>query len=180
MTKPQLSNLPPPFQFNAWKHHLSFLQDQLRQIKRPDYLQKKMLAMGTSVMDVYTGNLPLPEIQESITHHLQHQQSYQYNDFLKWLRPEGYKIIQLPDRSRWTLRQGEIPEYYIHLHPARYSPHSFRVKANLWKTALTMVQKNSSLDLNEVNLIRKNLLHLSPIKSIEPGLVTLVKLLGQN
>jgi len=180
MSKPQLSNLPPPFQFNAWKHHLAFVQDQLRQTKQPDNWQEKLRVVGNSVMDVYSGNLSLPEIQQSITLQLQHQQVYPIEEFFDWLKPDRYKIIQLPDRSSWTLRQGEIPDYYIHLHPARYSLHSFRVKANLWKTALMLVQKNSSLDLTEVNSIRKNILNLSPLKSMEPGLVAMVQLLRRN
>lgn len=180
MNKPQPSVLPPPFQFNAWKHHLSFMQNKLLHLDSQDDLQNHLLALGNSVMDVYTGPLDLMAIQRLVTDYLKQNDIYQADDYFKWLQPAGYKVISLMDHSQWTLRRGELPEFYIHLHPARYSPHSFRIKANLLKTAIMLAWLKLPFGLDHINRVRVEFLHLSPVKNPEPGLKVMVELLRQS
>lgn len=36
----------------------------------------------------------------------------------------GYRLINLPDDSIWAIRLGPADGRYLHLHPARRSPHA--------------------------------------------------------
>ena len=179
MSKPQASDLPAPFQFNAWKHHMTHVKIQLPQLQHRGELQKRLLALGQSVMDIYTGNLTLPEVQEALTIQLQNKRVLGSHNYQDWLSPDGYNFLSIADQSRWIMRLGETPVHYVHLHPARYSPHSFRIKANLWKTAIVLAWQNTPIDLKVINQARKDFLQLSPVKSVEPGLLALVNLLRQ-
>ena len=70
---------------------------------------------------------------------------------------------------------GITPERYVHIHPAKYSRHTIRVKANTLKTVLALKYASIKLmdkpnyNLQEVNRIRVELLGFSPIKSIRKG-----------
>lgn len=179
MVKPQASDLPTPFQFNAWKHHLTFVQNQVVQIQHLNEMLAKLPGLGNSVMDVYTGKLSLAEIQAEIALYLHQHDLFPMATYINWIRPDEYKLIQIRDQSRWTLRVGNDPDYYVHLHPARHSPLTFRIKANLLKTAVMLAWQNDTIDLQLINQIREKHLQLSPLKAAAPGLIALVKLIRQ-
>jgi hypothetical protein len=82
-------------------------------------------------------------------------------------RGGGFRSITLSDTSEWILREGADPEAYVHIHPGRYSPHTFRVKATSLKIAVCAIYldgKPNSLDTAFINNIRTGILNLSPVK----------------
>ena len=170
--KPE-STIPEPFQFNPLKHHLSFIREfisgKVSEEKGIDVktLIKEVRHIGTSVMDVYTGSLSVQEICSEITDYLQKNRLDRIESFSEWTG-KGYgdfKTIALSDRSVWTLKYHCDEKRFVHLFPARLSPHSFRVKANTLKSAILyyiIIGKDfvSSEDLNQA----RQLLGLSPVK----------------
>lgn len=115
--------------------------------------------------------------------------------FKQWLSPYAYRKVALSDGSWWIIKAGNDPERFIHIHPAKYSPATVRIRAATLKTLVAMkifmrdtrdpqcewameltdkvfrVTKAESdcLQLGEVNRVRVHLLGLSPIKAIEWG-----------
>lgn len=165
-----------PLILNLYKHHLNFVRNKIKQIKSCiDYQQllKDILYVGSSVMDIYVGEMG-PEDLSSIILKIIGQGNY--NNIIiykKWLKNTNkeYRIIELPDNSRWVCRLGtEDKNRYIHIHPARYSPYTLRIKANTYKTAILILAKNQIEKTRTISdeliiSVRCNDLKLSPIKS---------------
>jgi len=147
---------PENILFNALKHHRGFICRQL-QTANVTSLQ----SLGNSQMDIYYGSLDLDALFKEVITLIPADDETSY---LKWLNG-GYKEITLSDTSRWVLLHGTEPGKYIHLHPARYSPHSLRVKATILKTAMAIIIAGVAPDLNTVNNIRRSI-SLSPVKSL--------------
>ncbi|GAA3945528.1 hypothetical protein GO495_29560 [Chitinophaga oryziterrae] len=148
---------PENILFNALKHHRGFICRQL-QTANVTSLQ----SLGNSQMDIYFGSLDLDALFKEVITLIPTDDEASY---LAWLNG-GYKEITLSDTSRWVLLHGTEPGKYIHLHPARYSPHSLRVKATILKTAMAIIIANAEPDLDTVNHIRRSI-SLSPVKSLE-------------
>lgn len=79
---------------------------------------------------------------------------------------KDFRIVSLSDSSQWTLKYHNNEICYVHLFPARSSPHSFRVKSNTLKSALLyyiLIGKDfiTGDDLNKA----RALLGLSPVKN---------------
>ena len=144
--------------FNALKHHLGFIQEQLKHSLVPD-----LKILGNSQMDIYYGTLSLKELYNEVIVLIPANDEVSY---LQWLN-NSYKEITLSDTSRWVLLHGTAPGKFVHLHPARYSPHSLRVKASILKTAIAVMTTTDTIpDLHMLNYIRQSI-HLSPVKSLE-------------
>jgi len=165
--------IPEPFQFNPLKHHLSFIREfmtgKLSDENGIDVkaLVKEIRHIGTSVMDVYTGSLSVQELCSEINDYLQKNRVDKIKGFSEWTgRGYGdFKTITLSDKSVWTFKYNSDEKRFVHLFPARLSPHSFRVKANTLKSAVLyyiIIGKDfvSSEDLNQA----RKLLGLSPVK----------------
>lgn len=81
------------------------------------------------------------------------------------------------------LRWGVVEGRHVHLHPARYSQYTIRVKANTLKTAVAVQiairRYEQPLSLALVNQVRTQWLGLAPIPAYLPdgGLGNLLKLL---
>ncbi len=125
-------------------------------------------------MDLYTGKLTPNEISDSIIKFLLKKKLLERINFNYWLHQEGkeYKVIELKDKSRWTLRIGEEQGRHIHIHPSRYSPSTIRIRAvSLKTTILYLVLRNKEFDtipnLQLLNKIRKDYLDQPPIKSVQ-------------
>lgn len=92
------------------------------------------------------------------------------------------------DQSVWIVKEGENTDRYIHIHPAKNSVNTTRVRATTLKTviALKIVLKNPRTDyqpiLAEVNNIRIKYLGLSPVKNLqkEKGILKLWQLFKQK
>ncbi|MCX6328129.1 MAG: hypothetical protein NTZ85_01260, partial [Bacteroidia bacterium] len=130
-------------------------------------LIKEIKHIGTSVMDVYTGELSVKNICGEVNVFLEKELLESKKAFAKWAgrNYNDFKIITLSDTSQWMLKYHNNEKRYVHLFPARLSPHSFRVKANTLKSAILyyiIIGKDyiSRYDLNRA----RALLGLSPVK----------------
>ena len=182
--------IPEPLLFNCWKHHLGFIKEELSIVRIKDEKDlkdfiKKLNVMGNSLSDLYTG---LMSVQQIINHIIKNINELNVNDessYKVWLHNENrdYKIIKLSDDSTWALRHGNEKKRYIHIHPARYSVHSIRVKSLSLKTASLLILwiKNfggATEDIKLLNQLRFNYLEASPVKTVPPnsGLGKIIKL----
>jgi hypothetical protein len=162
-----------PFLFNPLKHHLGFIKEflDLRIDDKSNYdirnLNKELKHLGTSVMDVYTGTMPVNNICRHVREYLEEKGLLNKGPVSEWagVSMNDFRIITFPDGSQWTLKFYENNLRYIHIFPARGSQHTFRVKSNTLKSAMIyyiLIGKDfiTGDDLNKV----RTLLNLSPIK----------------
>ncbi|MCU0462664.1 MAG: hypothetical protein MUF36_11750 [Bacteroidales bacterium] len=170
------SRIPEPFQFNPLKHHLSFIRefiaDKLSEENRLDVraLVKEVRHIGSSVMDIYTGELSVHEICNEIKEYLKKNHLDKKNSFSGWsgIKYSDFRTTTISDKSSWMLKYHNDDKRFVHLFPSRFSPHSFRVKANTLKSAILyyiIIGKDfvSREDLNNA----RSLLGLSPVKDPE-------------
>jgi hypothetical protein len=181
-----------PINFNCWKHHAGFIVQQIKTVNRIDMLDEikfHMLKIGESQMDLYIGNYSPAEISKQILNVLDKQKIFLSEQYKYWLGREGkdYRLVKLKDNSIWTLRLGENPERYVHIHPGRYSPQTIRVKATTLKTAISIlcfVQAGQiePIETVTINEIRKKYLNEPPLKSFSTasGLGRMINLLSKK
>ena len=165
-----------PFQFNPLKHHLPFIREfifeRLAEEKEIDIkiLIKELKHIGTSVMDVYTGRLKVDEICKEVTGFLASKRLTNHKKFSEWTGKNfsDFRTITLSDTSIWMLKFHNDELRYIHLFPARSSPHSLRIKANTLKSAILyyIIIGKDFISADDLNRARA-LLGLSPVK--DPG-----------
>ena len=164
--------------YNAGKHHLKTIVKNLEAYKEKgensSELKEKLLQAGEGVMDIYEGKLSVEEIKKEVWEFLQKNQLCNFESYKKYLEKEGsikrngyYTNLELSDLSIVTMRMGETEDSFVHVHPGRHTPHTFRVKANTFKTAafatfLGLCRNMSPYSLDLVNESRKNL-DLSPV-----------------
>ncbi|MGD9928998.1 MAG: hypothetical protein AB7U05_03190 [Mangrovibacterium sp.] len=165
------TDIPLPIRFNPFKHHLGYLFTQLENMP-PEEFAALWDPVCNNYIDLYTGMLTPAEIARAIIKELQSRQAFMPGDFARWLTLKiGYQQIELSDQSQWIVRQGEDPERYIHIHPARTGQFTIRFKGSTLKT-VCLIRASQKTRMNEptlnfVNQIRlKN--GLSPIKKLEP------------
>jgi hypothetical protein len=167
------TEIPEPILFNPLKHHLGFIREFILQKTEANQSgdQKTMIRelkhLGTSVMDVYTGPLPVNEISNEVIVFLKEKELLRSGAFSGWtgIGMKDFRIISLSDGSQWTLKYRDNMLRFVHIFPARESRHTFRVKSNTLKSALLyyiLVGKDfiTGDDLNRV----RPLLGLSPIR----------------
>lgn len=167
-------NIPEPFQFNPLKHHLGYIRTyisgKLADEKNIDVkmLVKEVKHIGSSVMDVYTGDLEIPEICRQIKAYLESNGLNSLKSFSDWAGTgyNDFRVVWISDTSGWTLKFKEEPFRFVHIFPARMSPLSFRVKGNTLKSALLfyiLVGRDyiTGSDLNKV----RSLIGLPPVKN---------------
>jgi len=183
-----------PFLFNCWKHHLGFIKEELIAIKVKDEKDikdfvKRLNVMGNSLSDLYTGLMSIQQIINHMIKKVNELKIIEGNLYKEWIHSENmdYKIINLPDDSTWTLRYGNEKERYIHIHPARYSVYSVRVKSTSLKTASLLVLwiktfGGSIEDIRIINKLRVNYLKASPVKSVSSsnGLGKIIRLFVES
>jgi hypothetical protein len=128
-----------------------------------------ILSLGNNVVDLYIGKLNMKNISDEITQILQKENHLQYADFTSWLAGSEFKKVTLSDNSVWVLRKGFIKEQYIHIHPGKHSPNTFRTNSNALKTAYTIYYTGNSEkpSLEIINKLRKEKLKLSPVRTVE-------------
>jgi hypothetical protein len=131
-------------------------------------LVKEFKHIGSSVMDVYTGHLSVDEICNEIKHFLKADKLDDIKRFSEWtgIKYSNFKTVGLSDTSQWMLKFHNDEIRYVHLFPARQSPHSFRVKANTLKSAVlySILIGKDYITGDDLNRTRA-LLGLSPIKN---------------
>ena len=167
--------LAPPINFNCWKHHAGFIKKQIesvREINELEELKVYLLKIGDSQMDLYFGGYSPPQISEQILDYLHQNNLFLFEKYHKWLSKDeyDYQLIELKDKSVWTLRLGENHKRYVHIHPGRHSPHTVRVKATTLKTAIMILMferigEVKTIETETINQIRKKYLNEPPLKS---------------
>jgi hypothetical protein len=162
--------VPLPIMFNPLKHHLAFIKSIINQnINSEKRLKEIVSHAGTSVTDIYIGELDIDIICNHVINFLNENSLSKKNIFCNWTgkNRSDFQKIMLPDSSEWTLKFFNHPERFVHLFPARNSFLSIRAKATSLKTAVLWL---SQPFINEINI--ENLNHirviadLSPVKSI--------------
>ncbi|MGD0340710.1 MAG: hypothetical protein ABSA76_03260 [Bacteroidales bacterium] len=167
------NNIPEPFQFNPVKHHLPFIKEfiscRLSEDRTLDIslLVRELKHIGTSVMDVYNGPLQVNEILNEVAIFLKSKHLDNEMIYSEWTgrNYDDFRIIELSDTSQWMLKYHKSKDRYVHLFPARTSPHSFRVKANTLKSATlyNIVIGKDYISRKDLNRARA-MLGLSPVK----------------
>ena len=167
--------IPPLINLNCWKHHAGFIKEQIesvKEIKELDQLKVYLLKIGESQMDLYFGGYSPIKLSEQILDYLHSKKIFSEKLYKDWLSEDGkdYQLVELKDKSIWTLRLGDDAERYVHIHPGRYSPNTVRVKATTLKTAIFLLCFErlgaiKSFETAAVNNIRKKYLNEPPLKS---------------
>ena len=167
--------IPPPINLNCWKHHAGFIKKQIESVKETkvlDQLKVYLLKIGESQMDLYFGKHTVLEISEQMLNSLHRKKLFSAKLYKDWLSKDGkdYQLVELKDKSIWTLRLGDDVSRYVHIHPGRYSPNTVRVKATTLKTAIFLLcfeqlGEMKSFETEKINQIRKKYLNEPPLKS---------------
>ena len=167
------TKIPPPLLFNPLKHHLGFIKeyisDKTKTQTDTQTVLKDLKHLGGSLMDVYSGTLSPDNIAEEIINFLKSNNLTGRLIFNRWIgvNPKDFKTIKLSDDSQWVLKYFENEIRFVHSFPARYSPHSFRVKANTLKSAILYVVFIGKDFVTEEDLnMARAVSGLSPIKDI--------------
>ncbi len=177
-----------PFLYQAWKHHAPFLRARLAKVRdqghREVEVSKGVQRMGDSVTDLYIGELSIDELSGELKTLLGEPLLSSPDRYRNWLGEEGYRILCLSDSSRWVLKDADELDRWIHLHPARHSPLSIRVRGKTLRTAFLVHLEAAHygmdpLDKGLVDHVRANYLQLPPLRSLDRkrGLGRLIELL---
>lgn len=183
-----------PILFNAQKHHLQTIcQETVKQAKQGEAFSQSFMAEwaeSDGLVDLYYGDLSSDQMEREVFDFLQKNDLLTVATYQKYLETQGqikrkghYAYLTLSDKTIMTLRllyepneEGKVtrksqdPRNFVHVHPARYSPNTVRVRANTLKTAivaffLAVCRNNSPYNQEIVNEARSKL-QLSPIPDI--------------
>ena len=184
--------------FNSEKHHMQAIAKKLCEYVEEgenslpalmiELVNKGVLRDSyNGVIDVYIGEFSVERIKSEITEFLGGKGLLEMEAYKAYLEREGqikrrghYTSFELSDKTSMTMRLIESEVGFVHVHPGRYSPNTFRIKANTLKTAilarfLSLVRKKPmALDIiNEARII----IGLSPVnENIDAIYFTLQKL----
>jgi hypothetical protein len=159
---------------NAHKHHAGFLGERIRRAAAgpaglPE-LAADLVVVGTKLMDLYHGPFSPREIGEKVLADLTRAGRDAPEAFRAWVEGAGgYRVVEFPeDTSKWVLRYGEEGGRFVHVHPARRSPFTVRVRATGLTTAVMAlayvgVHGGDPLDRKVVNAVRRDYLGLAPV-----------------
>lgn len=167
------AKIPVPITFNPYKHHFVFLLQEIEYLKERDWpeVNQLMTKIGTNLFDFYIGRLHVDQICSESVFFLEQSGIKNKEDFDKWLSPLAWRKITLSDHSRWLIKKGNNKDRFAHIHPAKFSDHTIRIRANTLKTVLALQLNSVSIsedvhtNLFVVNRIRSEKLKLSPVKS---------------
>jgi DNA-binding ferritin-like protein (Dps family) len=170
-----LIKIPEPILFNPLKHYLPFIKDfvgnRTFSINDPHLqeLTRELKHIGTCVMDIYTGNLSQEDIFKEILDFLEINHLDEKDFYKSWTGTgfDDFRTVTLSDTSQWTLKYHNHETRYVHIFPARSSPHSFRVKANTLKSAILyiIIFGKDYVSDDDLNAARA-LMGLSPVKEV--------------
>ena len=161
-------------EFNPLKHHLGYIADFVKNNSRKtNDVSKEILSIGHSVLDIYTGNLSVNNILDSIVKIVREMNCFNIEQYKKWIvrNNDDYRIVKLNDQSCWTLRLGEKRERFIHIHPCRTGMFHSRFNASTLKTAILFLVefegRNTGGIKEKIDFVRTKYLNLPPVKSLE-------------
>ncbi|WP_372649334.1 hypothetical protein [Draconibacterium sp.] len=167
--------IPLPIQYNPYKHHFRFLLNEIKEWRVNDWsvTEKVLLSIGNNLFDFYLGELTPEQICNSSLNYFETKNITTQTAFNHWLGNSEWKKITLSDESQWLIKRGNQADRYIHIHPAKFSKHTIRVRATTLKTVLTLcvhkipISDDGEQNLQYVNKHRSSYLQLSPIKSLD-------------
>ena len=164
------TNIPWPIRFNPFKHHRDQIVRMLRDASAEELISV-MEPVCNNYIDIYTGNLTPEDIGNEVVRVLDLQRGLQPGDFERWVgSANGYRQIELHDRSVWVVRKSGEAERYIHIHPARTGRFTIRFKGSTLKTIYLlkaeMADPQRIPSLEDVNRSRKEM-GLAPVKKLE-------------
>ena len=167
--------IPFPLLFNPLKHHLGFIRQFIEKNSR-EYKKsgegpvlKELKHIGGSVMDIYSGDLPYTVICDELLNYPITNRLNDISSFTKWAGedPDDFRTIYLSDGSHWIMKYYENEQRYVHSFPARFSPHSFRIKANTLRSAILYQVFIGKDFISEENLNTARAIGgLSPVKDV--------------
>ncbi len=160
--------------FNPYKHHLGFLKMKITLWQKKEWPEtaQEIRSIGNNLIDLYYGQLTVGEIYNEVNKFAESNCLTSPGRLADWLNPFKYKKLRLPDGSMWVIKQGKNSTRFLHIHPAKYSPHTIRIKAPTLKTVIALqvlIGDMKKADLTALNRIRKEKLNLSPIKTLQAG-----------
>jgi hypothetical protein len=165
-----------PVTFNPYKHHMGFLKHKIKNWKGQKWpvVEQELRCIGNNLIDLYYGKFTVKMILEEISVFAEKNKLSDPESLEKWLSPHEYRKTELSDSSIWIIRQGLDSSRYLHIHPAKHSPCTFRVRATTLKTVAAFMVLNENpaeadFSLKTINMIRTEKLGLSPVKSLEKG-----------
>lgn len=168
-------HIPLPILFNPLKHHLGFIKDYIdenlesKEHSDNQTLIKDLKHLGGSLMDIYSGVLSPDIVIDEIMRFLNANHLIEKDPYINWAGkdPKELKTIELSDASKWVLKYSENEVRFVHSFPARFSPHSFRVKANTLKSAILYIICIGKDYVNEEDLnLARAVAGLSPVKNV--------------
>jgi hypothetical protein len=167
--------IPAPLLFNPLKHHLGYIRNYVLEItdsRDNDFTTKvikELRHIGGSVMDLYSGALTHIEICDEFLCHLTTKKLNNPDLFSKWVGtgPQDFKTIYLTDGSQWIMKYHDNDQHFVHIYPARFSPHTFRIKANTLKSAILYQLFIGKAFVTEEGLnTARAIAGLSPVKDV--------------
>ena len=168
------AQLPAPVLFHPLKHHLGYIKAFVAQSPTTSETELKaaLQTIGSSQLDLYMGPLPPGQIAQEVLQYLNErclQHPVLYQEFLV-ATGTSYRLLTLSYKSDWVLRWGVVEARHVHLHPARHSRHTLRVKANVLKTAVATAiaakrcGEYQYMDAQYTNKVRAAWVALPPVK----------------
>ena len=136
--------IPVPILFNPLKHHLGYIREfiELNSVDENksdrDSAIKELKHIGGSVMDIYSGSLSYNAIGNELLDTVKSKGLSSSESFRKWAGgvENELRTTSLSDGSVWILKYFEHERRFVHSFPARFSPLTFRIKANTLKSAV--------------------------------------------
>lgn len=176
--------IPKPIIFNPYKHHYYFIKEQIGyyQSKNGKDYRQMLLKTGNNLLDLYYGKLPVTQICNQCIAYVAKNNVLEKQAFVTWINSIGYEKIQLSDKSHWIIKKAEDQENYIHIHPAKKSVYTRRVRATTLKTVIALkINSVNHPTLEMANTIRLDVLNLPPIKKLEQekGILKLMRLFNR-
>lgn len=172
----KLPEISQPITFNPHKHHLEFLKQQIENWKNLPWseIEIELLIIGTNLIDLYCGKLSIEEICRQCLHFAEKEGLSSAEKLKNWLGQKEFCKINLSDNSEWIIKQGLDSARFLHIHPAKYSSFTIRVRGTTLKTVVALKiitdnKKQTPLLLQLVNQVRIEKLGFSPIKTLEKG-----------
>jgi len=184
----ELNNIPEPLNFNPLKHHLGFIRSftnkcsSLSEEEVKKDIIPRLRHIGSSVADIYTGNLKTGEISAEFMNLRNEEKILSEESFANWISQSGkeYRKCMLPDSSAWIIKYLDGNARYFHFFPGRKVSSTIRSRGNSLKTAIlyNILYDKGDIMLTDLNSVRK-MVSLSPLKDTgaASGIISLIRLL---
>ena len=118
--------------FNPYKHHLGFLKMKITLWKKNEWTEteKEIRCIGNNLIDLYYGKLTVDEIYNEVNKFAENNNLTSSGKLAEWLNLLEYKKTRLSDSSIWIIKKGQDSIRFLHIHPAKHSPFTIRVRAD--------------------------------------------------